>query len=155
MSIKQSPEQYAEIFTGIGKLKDYEVKLHIDKSVILVAQPARRVPFHIRRKVALELEKLEKQERIDGPTPWVSPLVIIPKKSGEVRLCIYMRMANKTILRERHQSPTADDLIHSLNGATVFSKLDLRYHQLLLKVDISLPFREIPVVDLVEASKSL
>ena len=45
MSIKQLTEQYAEIFTGIGKLKDYEVKLHIDKSVIPVAQPARRVPF--------------------------------------------------------------------------------------------------------------
>ena len=43
-------------------------------------------------------------------------------------------MANRAILRERHPSPTVDDLIHSLNGATVFSKLDLRsgYHQLSL-----------------------
>ena len=45
-----------------------------------------------------------------------------------------MRMANKAIARERHPSPTVDDLIHTLNGATVFSKLDLRsgYHQLSL-----------------------
>ena len=43
-------------------------------------------------------------------------------------------MANKAIKRERHPSPTVDDLIHILNGATVFSKLDLRagYHQLML-----------------------
>ena len=64
----------------------------------------------------------------------ISPLVIIPKRNGEVRLCIDMRMANRAILRERHPSPTVDDLMHSLNGATVFSKLDLRsgYHQLSL-----------------------
>ena len=38
------------------------------------------------------------------------------------------------IVRERHPMPTADKLIHKLNGAKVFSKLDLRhgYHQILL-----------------------
>ena len=43
-----------------------------------------------------------------------------------------MRMANAAIKRERHPTPTVDDLIHVLNGATVFSKLDLRagYHQI-------------------------
>jgi hypothetical protein len=43
-----------------------------------------------------------------------------------------MRQPNRAILRERHITPTIDDLIHDLNGATVFSKIDLnsRYHQL-------------------------
>ena len=58
------------------------------------------------------------------------------KKNGDVRLCIDMRMANRAIQRERHPTPTVDDLIDALNEATVFSKLDLRsgYHQL-KKVD--------------------
>ena len=45
-----------------------------------------------------------------------------------------MRMANKAIQRERHPTPTVDDLIHAMNGAKIFSKLDLRagYHQLTL-----------------------
>jgi len=61
-------------------------------------------------------------------------LVVIPKKNGDVRLCIDMRMANRAIQRERHPTPTVDYLIDALNGATVFSKLDLRsgYHQLVL-----------------------
>ena len=73
-------------------------------------------------------------EKVDGPTPWVSPLVVTPKKNGDVRICVDMRMANRAISRERHPMPTVDDLIHRLNGATVFSKLDLLsgYHQLTL-----------------------
>ena len=38
--------EYPQVFQGIGKLKNYEVKLHIDTSVQPVAQPARRIPFH-------------------------------------------------------------------------------------------------------------
>ena len=84
--------------------------------------------------MAKELINLEEQgiiEKVEGPTPWVSPLVIIPKKNGEVHLCTDMRRASKAINRERHPSRTVDDLVHNLNGATVFTKLDLRqgYHQ--------------------------
>ena len=137
MSCSSLIEQYLSVFQGIGKLKDCEVKLHIDKTVPPVAQSARRIPFHLRKKVSVELKKLEQQgiiEKVEGPTPWVSPLVVIPKKNGDVRLCVDMRMPNQAIQRERHPSPTVDDLVDALNGATIFSKLDLRsgYHQLSL-----------------------
>ena len=127
--------QYSALFTGIGQLKGVQVKLHIDPTVPPVAQKARRIPFHLRKKVEQELSNLQQQniiERVEGPTPWVSPLVVIPKRNGDVRICVDMRMANKAIRRERHPTPTIDDLIQTLNGATVFSKLDLRsgYHQL-------------------------
>jgi len=78
--------------------------------------------------VKQELKNLEQQdiiEKVNGPTPWVSPLVVIPKKNGDVYLCVDMQMANKAIKCECHPAPTIDDLIHTLNGATVFSKLDL------------------------------
>ena len=107
------------------------------QSVPPVAQPHRRIPFHMRKKVEQELENLEKQgiiEKVEGPTPWVSPLVATPKKNGDACICVDMRRANQAIQRERHPSPTVDDLTHTLNGSTVFSKLDLRagYHQLSL-----------------------
>ena len=130
-------QQYPNVFNGIGKMKNFEVKLHIDESVTPVAQPARRIPFHLRKKVSQELERLEQEgiiEKVEGPTPWISPLVAIPKKNGDVRLCVDMRLPNEAIQRERHPTPTIDDLVDTLNGATVFSKLDLRsgYHQLSL-----------------------
>ena len=130
-------KQYPDLFTGIGKMKDFQVELHIDPSVPPVTQPHRRIPFHLRKKLDAEIDKLERQgiiEPVDGPTPWVSPLVVTPKPKNpdEIRLCVDMRQPNRAILRERHITPTVDDLIHDLNGSTAFSKIDLNsgYHQL-------------------------
>ena len=127
--------QYDDLFTGNGKFKDTLVTLHIDETVIPKQQPHRRIPYHIRKDVENELKRLEDDdiiERTDGPTPWISPIVAVPKKSGAVSICVDMREANKAVMREKHLMPTLDDLITDLNGATTFSTLDLRngYHQL-------------------------
>jgi len=131
--------QFPSLFHGIGKLKDAEVQLHTDETIMPVAQAAHRIPFHLRKQISEELKNLEHQgiiEKVEGATLWVSPLVVIPNKNGGVCLCVDIRMPNKAIRREKNPSPTVDDLIHNLNGATVFSKLDLRasYHQIPLVV---------------------
>lgn len=131
----QISEEFPNLYEGeVGKLKHKKIVLHIDKDIQPVAQPQRRIPFHVRKDVEKEIQRLEKLdiiEKVEGPTPWVSPVVVVPKKSG-VRLCVDMRAANKAIKREKHPMPTIDDLIADLNGATVFSKLDMTnaYHQL-------------------------
>jgi transposase InsO family protein len=127
--------EYSDLFTGLGKLKDYKVHLHIDESVTPIAQTHRRVPFHMRKDLEKQLEKDEELgviERSTGPTPWVSPVVCVPKKNGQLRVCIDMRCANMAVKRERHGTPTITELVNDLNGATVFSKLDLNqgYNQL-------------------------
>ena len=130
-------KEYDELFHGLGKLKGYQIKLHIDESVPPVAQPHRRVPFHVRQQLEEQLkrdEELGVVERIEGPTPWVSPIVVEPKPKspGKVRVCVDMRQANQAIKQERHVTPTIKEIIGDLNGAKVFSKLDLNqgYNQL-------------------------
>ena len=39
--------KYPNLFNGIGNLKDFEVQLHIDKSVCPFAQRQRKIPFHM------------------------------------------------------------------------------------------------------------
>jgi hypothetical protein len=126
--------KYSEVFTGVGKLTDFQLELDIDDKVRPVAQPSRRIPYFVRKTVEQKLQELEDLDIIEpteGPTPWVSPLVVIPKKNGEVRVCVDMRRANEAVLRSRHPIPTVDDIIQNFNGAVVFSKLDLKwgYHQ--------------------------
>jgi hypothetical protein len=117
--------EYSDLFVGLGKLKGYQVKLHIDDSVTPVAQPHRRIPFHVRKQLEEQLEKDEQQgviERVDGPTPWVSPVVVAPKpkQPGKIRMCVDMRRANQAIQRERHITPTVREIIGDLNGARIF-----------------------------------
>ena len=53
--------------------------------------------------------------QLRGKLPWVSPVVIVPRPSGDIRLCVDMRRANQAIVRERHPIPTVDDLLYQLN----------------------------------------
>ena len=128
---------YPEVFNGVGTLKDHEIKIHIDESVKPVAQGLRRIPFSLRPKVEAKLNELEEMdiiEKVQGPSSWISPVVVVPKPSGEIRLCVDMRQANAAVIRERFPIPTIDEVLNDMNGAKYFSKLDLKwgYHQLML-----------------------
>ena len=41
-----------------------------------------------------ELQDLDIVEDVEGTTPWVSPLVAVPKSNGDVGVCFDMRRAN-------------------------------------------------------------
>ncbi|KAK3705569.1 hypothetical protein QZH41_000258 [Actinostola sp. cb2023] len=60
-------DEYEGLFQGLGKLKNYQIKLHIDESVPPVAQPHRRVPFHVRKQLE---EQLKRDEEL-GVIEWI------------------------------------------------------------------------------------
>ena len=119
--------QYARVACWYGFLFAVEI--------MLCALGARSPGFHVRRKVEVKLDerqRLDIIEPVTGPTPWVSPLVVVPKRNGEVRTCVDMRRVSTAVIRERYPIPTAEEILQDLTGAYVFSKLDLRwgYHQI-------------------------
>ena len=100
-------EEYAELFTGIGKLKGHKVKLRIDESIQPVAKPHRRIPFHVRKQAEEKLEEMEHDdiiEKVGVLTPWVSPIVVAlkPKNPNDIRICIDMRQPNVAMKHETH-----------------------------------------------------
>ena len=96
---------------------------HIDDLVTSVAQAPRRIPFYIRKAVQAKLDELETLgiiEPVKGPTPWVSPLVAVPKPNGDIRICVDMHQANSAIVCERHPIPIVEETLQELHGATIF-----------------------------------
>ena len=131
-------QKYPNLCSGrIGKLNTQEIKLHINKSIKPIFQRARAIPLHLRPGIEKAIKKMIDNdiiEEVNGPTPWVSPIVPVIKENGEVRVCTDARCLNTAIQREIHSAPLIDEVALELNEAKFISKLDLNaaYNQLVL-----------------------
>ncbi|XP_031745581.1 uncharacterized protein LOC116406021 [Cucumis sativus] len=102
--------------------------------------PISRAPYRMAPAELKEL-KVQLQELLDkgfirpSVSPWGAPVLFVKKKDGSMRLCIDYRELNKVTVKNRYPLPRIDDLFDQLQGATVFSKIDLRsgYHQLRIR----------------------
>ena len=45
---------------------------------------------------------------------WVSLLVCVPKKNGDVRLCVDMRKGNTAIIRNYYPIPILDEILYEV-----------------------------------------
>jgi hypothetical protein len=87
-----------------------------------------------------ELEELKRQladmlsKGLIRPSasPWGSAIHFVDKRDGTIRLCVDYRKVNEVTIKNKYPLPKIEDLFDQLNGAKVFSKIDLRtgYHQL-------------------------
>jgi len=57
-------------------------------------------------------------------SPWMSPVVIVPKPNGSYRLCVDMRMLNKCTLPDPYPLPTVEEMHAAMGGCTLWSKMD-------------------------------
>ena len=55
-------------------------------------------------------------------------MVVVPKPSGDIRLCVDMRQANIAVKQERFPIPIIDEVLQDLNQSKFLSKL--AYHQI-------------------------
>ncbi|XP_022797971.1 uncharacterized protein K02A2.6-like [Stylophora pistillata] len=124
-------QKFPAVFSGkIGKLKTYQLELNIDSTVQPGVQNSRPTPLHCRAKVEAKLKQLEDQdikEQVTGPTLWVSPLVIVDKSNGDIRLYLNMCKPNEALCRTYHPYPTSEEIFQALNGSKFFSKLILSF----------------------------
>lgn len=82
----------------------------------------------MKSKVNQKLQELRNEgiiEKVEGATPWLSPLIAIPKKTGDIRLVLDMRIPNTALVRRRVQIPTVNEILQKMEGAKVFTEVDL------------------------------
>ncbi|KAI3375462.1 hypothetical protein L3Q82_003792 [Scortum barcoo] len=122
-------EQYNDIFSkhalDCGEAKDFvhRIRLTDEKPFRL---PYRRVPPVHYQKLRQVLSEMEEQEIIrKSVSEYASPLVLVWKKDGSLRLCTDFRWLNARTLKDTHPLPHQSDCLAALGGNTYFSTMDL------------------------------
>jgi hypothetical protein len=102
--------------------------------------PVSRTPYRMSTLELVELklqlkEMMEKGYIRPSVSPWGAPTLFVKKKDGRLRLCIDYMKLNKVTISNKYSLPRIDDLFDQLRGATIFSKIELRYgyHQVEIK----------------------
>lgn len=91
-----------------------------------ISLPLRRTPEKLRQIVRDHVNEMLRSGIIhESSSPYAAPVVIVPKKSGEMRFCIDYRALNAKTIKDRYPLPRIDDTIDALGGAQLFSTLDL------------------------------
>ena len=109
-------DRFSKVFSRVGKLSGYQLKLHIDPEVRPVVQKPRRIPYPLKEKVQRASARLF------------------------VRVCVDMKCVSEAIQRKKIPIPTVDEVLQELNEGTVFPNLDMNmgFHQIELEEGYSL-----------------
>eukprot|EP00117_Sycon_ciliatum_P047635 scpid8220/ scgid34011/ Transposon Ty3-I Gag-Pol polyprotein; Gag3-Pol3; Transposon Ty3-2 TYA-TYB polyprotein; Capsid protein; p24; Spacer peptide p3; Nucleocapsid protein p11; Ty3 protease; p16; Spacer peptide J; Reverse transcriptase/ribonuclease H; p55; Integrase p52; Integrase p49 len=91
-----------------------------------IKQQPYRVPFRHREQLQNIInDLLQKGVITPSASPWASPVVLVPKKDGSLRLCVDYRRLNKITTADAYPLPRVDDTLDAFSGSKVFSTLDL------------------------------
>ena len=139
--VKDLIVEYEQLFAlddlELGKtdLVKHKIELHNPKPF---KESHRRIPPHQYEEIRKHLkEMLEVGAIRKSNSPWCSAIVLVRKKDGSLRFCIDLRRLNERTIKDSHSLPRIDDSLDFLNGASIFTSLDLKagYWQVMMDED--------------------
>ncbi|XP_037906145.1 uncharacterized protein K02A2.6-like [Hermetia illucens] len=127
-------EENKQLFEeGLGKINNYQVKIHVKETATPIHIPARPVRFGIQKSVEFELERLQQLGIIspvdpnETPIEWATPTVNVVKRNGNIRICGDFRVTlNPALVTIRHPVPIFENIRQQLAKGEKYMKLDLR-----------------------------
>ena len=132
--------KYADCFedklSKSGQLKGFEATIPLVAGTKPSYQKDYRRPPKEHEMIKRDVEKMRDQGVVEPSTsPWSSPPVYAPKKTGELRFCINYKQVNKAMAGDVFPLPRIDDMFDAVHNASYFSLLDATqgYWQIPLK----------------------
>lgn len=114
----------------------HQVEHYIETTGPPIHSRARPIAPHYYKQVKEEIEKMIEQGICrPSKSPWSSPLHIVPKKNGDLRIVGDYRRLNAVTIPDRYPIPRIKDFTFQLSGKKIFSVIDLNraYHHLKIR----------------------
>ena len=119
-------QEYSDIFCdkpGLTTKIEHRIKVTSQQTIRL---PPYRVPHAYRDAVKSELEEMLANDIIEeSKSEWSSPMVIVGKRNGTIRICVDYRKLNTISETDVYPMPRIDELIDKVGGSCYISTLDL------------------------------
>uniref|UniRef100_A0A3Q1FAW3 Gypsy retrotransposon integrase-like protein 1 n=1 Tax=Acanthochromis polyacanthus TaxID=80966 RepID=A0A3Q1FAW3_9TELE len=121
--------KYESVFSrnkmDCGETTDFVHKIHlVDERPFRL--PYRRVPPSQYEKLRTALNEMEEKGIIrKSHSEYASPLVLVWKKDGSLRICTDFRWLNAKTVKDAHPLPHQADALAALGGNVFFSTMDL------------------------------
>nr|CAH67149.1 OSIGBa0122F23.6 [Oryza sativa] len=134
--VQDYPDVFPEDLPGMPPKRDIEFRIDL----VPETNPIHKRPYRMAANELAEVKKqvddlLQKGYIRPSTSPWGAPVIFVEKKDHTQRMCVDYRALNEVTIKNKYPLPRIDDLFDQLEGATVFSKIDLRsgYHQLRIR----------------------
>lgn len=115
-------------FSREGALsKTHLITHHIDtRDAAPIKQRHYVVSPYIQKEIDLEIDRLLELDVIEAcePGAWSSPMVVVKKASGKIRLCLDARRLNDVTVKDAYPQPQINRILGRLTGTRVLSSLD-------------------------------
>ena len=108
-------------------------RIKLDIAISPSHQARYRMNPNYAKAVKEDLEKLLKAgfiEPIDLAT-WLSPIVVVPKKNGKLRICVDFKRLNTTTKKDPYPLSFTNEVLDTVDGYAAYSFIDCfsGYHQ--------------------------
>ena len=133
--LRQHHSTFAWKDSDLGFTERVKHEIHLMDDVP-IAQPYRRIPPAVLGEVKAHISDLLSRGIITpSSSPYASPIVVVRKKSGELRLCVDYRKVNSITRKDSFPLPRIDESLDALGGSKFFSTLDLAsgYYQVAME----------------------
>lgn len=108
---------------GCTHLAEMKMILKDDRPVVY--RPY-RISYKEREQVRDIVDELRNADIVEeSESPYASPILLVKKKDGTVRMCVDYRELNKKTVPDKYPLPRIDDQLDRLHGNVYFTSLDL------------------------------
>jgi hypothetical protein len=130
--VQEYPDVFPDNLPGMPPDYDIEFIIELLPGTPPISKRPYRMPVNEQVERKRQIAELQSKGFIRPRSSlWGAPMLFVKKKDRTQQMCVDYLSLNEVTIKKKYPLPSTEDLFDQMNGASVFSKIDLTsgYHQ--------------------------